>query len=416
MKSDRVAVDAVIIGGGIAGLWTSARLSAEGYSCVLLETHALGAGQTIGSQGILHGGIKFALTGTTSRASRAVAGMPGVWRACLEGRGELDLRGVRVLSDSQCLWTTPDLLAHVAGFFASKAMRTQGRALDLEQHEAFRGAGRGIRLYQVPEQVIDPRSLVAVLAERSGGTLVKPDEVIVSGDGSVTAAGRGRRVRLEARRVILAAGAGNEGLLRQCGFNDGPGTPQVPMQRRPLHMVMVRGSHLPTLYGHCVTTASKPRLTVTTQEDAAGRIVWYIGGLLAENGIDRDARELVRTARSELVACLPWLDWSEPSLRWASCRWVRAEGLTPEGARPDEPVIRAEGKIITLWPTKLVFAPRVAADVLSLLRRQGVHPVEPLKRDALAGLERPAVAPLPWEQEDLSWMEDRSVLPGSRSA
>ena len=65
-------IDILIFGGGIAGLWTLARLRKEGYSCLLLESNSLGAGQTIASQGIIHGGIKYALTGQASAASKAL--------------------------------------------------------------------------------------------------------------------------------------------------------------------------------------------------------------------------------------------------------------------------------------------------------------------------------------------------------
>ena len=47
----------IIIGGGIAGLWMLNRLRAEGYDVMLLEKNQLGAGQTIASQGMIHGGI-----------------------------------------------------------------------------------------------------------------------------------------------------------------------------------------------------------------------------------------------------------------------------------------------------------------------------------------------------------------------
>ena len=72
MKLD---VDAVIVGGGIAGLWTLARLRAEGFNAVLLEDEALGAGQTRYAQGIIHGGTKYALTGKLTASSEAVSNL-----------------------------------------------------------------------------------------------------------------------------------------------------------------------------------------------------------------------------------------------------------------------------------------------------------------------------------------------------
>src|SRR2546423_6217066 len=121
----RVRCDILIVGGGIAGVWALARLRAEGYSCVLVQAGALGAGQTIRSQGIIHGGVKYALSGAASRASRAIAGMPAVWRACLRGEGEVDLRGARVLSERQYLWTGPGVASRLIGAAAARVIRTE---------------------------------------------------------------------------------------------------------------------------------------------------------------------------------------------------------------------------------------------------------------------------------------------------
>ena len=61
----------LITGAGIAGLWTLRRLLSAGYDAFLLEESAIGSGQTLGAQGILHGGVKYGLDGS----SRAIADM-----------------------------------------------------------------------------------------------------------------------------------------------------------------------------------------------------------------------------------------------------------------------------------------------------------------------------------------------------
>src|SRR5690606_14944511 len=53
-------VDICILGGGIAGLWLNARLRQQGFSTLLIEPAALGGGQSTKSQGIIHGGTKYA--------------------------------------------------------------------------------------------------------------------------------------------------------------------------------------------------------------------------------------------------------------------------------------------------------------------------------------------------------------------
>lgn len=113
----RVDVDAVIIGGGIAGMWTLARLRAEGYNAILLEDEALGAGQTRYAQGIIHGGTKYALTGKLTASSEAVSNMPLIWRACHAGNGELDLSDAVMISDAHYLWSTANLASKITGFF-----------------------------------------------------------------------------------------------------------------------------------------------------------------------------------------------------------------------------------------------------------------------------------------------------------
>ena len=125
-----VAVDVLIIGGGIAGLWTLARLQQASYKAVLLESQALGAGQTRYAQGIIHGGTKYALTGKLTASSEAVADMPSRWRACYQGNGELDLSQAELLSDAHYLWSTSSLTSRISGFFASKVMRARSTVLD----------------------------------------------------------------------------------------------------------------------------------------------------------------------------------------------------------------------------------------------------------------------------------------------
>ena len=95
---DVLKTDIAIIGGGIAGLWTLNRLCSLGYDARLFEKTALGSGQTIAAQGIIHGGMKYTLGGITQPQASTLAAMPQRWLDCLEGRGEIDLRKTDILS------------------------------------------------------------------------------------------------------------------------------------------------------------------------------------------------------------------------------------------------------------------------------------------------------------------------------
>ena len=56
-------VDVAIIGGGVAALWTANELKAKGYSIIVLTITPIGAGQSLAAQGVIHGGLKYAVGG-----------------------------------------------------------------------------------------------------------------------------------------------------------------------------------------------------------------------------------------------------------------------------------------------------------------------------------------------------------------
>jgi glycine/D-amino acid oxidase-like deaminating enzyme len=425
-----VQVDVAILGGGVLGLWTLARLRSLGYSCVLLEAHTLGAAQSLASQGIIHGGIKYALSGAASKASRAIAEMPGIWRSCLRAEGVLDISGARVLAEHQHLWTAGGFGSRLVGLAASRVLRTGVERVDRPQRPpAFAGASRGTDVYSVEEPVLDTRSVLDALLQAAGGsdwTLqcaadgegngplprsrgIGMDRVagFFSGDDPRAALGD---IEVRAARYVLTAGAGNDAILRRCGVSvDHANRWDARMQRRPLHMVLLREtqpSHareLPDLFGHCVGggLSDKPRITITTARDAEGRKVWYIGGQISEEGVARERHDQVDAAKRELRECLPWLPWDRGGLEWATHRVDRAEGLTEDGSRPDEPVVVKVENMLVAWPTKLAFAPAAAEWIRKLLQEDGVTPGSTASpeqaRQALDGLPRPALGVPPWD-------------------
>ena len=103
MPIEPARLDVAVLGGGIAGLWTVDTLRRSGYHCLLFERTALGDGQTIQSQGIVHGGGKYALRAVGDVAAmRAIREMPERWRAHLRGHRPPDLSTATTLSE-RCL-------------------------------------------------------------------------------------------------------------------------------------------------------------------------------------------------------------------------------------------------------------------------------------------------------------------------
>ena len=76
MTQTTLHTDIVIIGAGIAGLWLHHRLNDMGIHALLIENGQIGQGQTLSSQGIIHGGSKYALNGVLSKAAQVISTMP----------------------------------------------------------------------------------------------------------------------------------------------------------------------------------------------------------------------------------------------------------------------------------------------------------------------------------------------------
>lgn len=383
-----LSTDVLIVGGGIAGLWLNARLRRLGYASLLVEHGALGGGQSVKSQGIIHGGTKYALSGALTGSSEAIADMPRRWREALAGAGELDLAGVRLLSDAHYLWSPGTLAGNLTGFFASKAMRGRVDAVKgaelppALQHPQFKG-----RVYRLAELVLDVPSLIARLAELAGDSLLAGErlEPLRENGELVGLIVDDREIR--ARRVVLCAGEGNAALLRELGLAE------PAQQLRPLHMVLVKAASLKPLYAHCLGGGTKPRITITTHPAADGQWVWYLGGDLAEaDGVARDEAAQIAFARRELAELLPWVDLA--AAQWRTLRVDRAEPAQSGLVRPDNAFLSEQGALLVGWPTKLALAPDFADRVIDALGRAGIHAGE---RPALPELPRPSVAQAPWQ-------------------
>lgn len=387
--SSAISTDVLIVGAGVAGLWLNARLRRLGYSTVLVENASLGGGQSLKSQGIIHGGAKYALHGALTGASEAIADMPRRWREALAGTGELDLSGVRVLSQAHYLWSPGTLAGNLTSFFASKAVRgrvDQVKGSDLPpalQDKAFKG-----KVYRLAELVVDTPSVIERLAQLGGDGLLAGEtfEPLLQNGELAGLRVDGREIR--AGRVVLSAGAGTATLLQDLGVD------QPAMQRRPLHMIIAKGASLKPLYAHCLGGGTKPRITVTTHPAHDGQWVWYLGGDIAEaDGVARTPEQQIATARKELGQLLPWIDLSQ--VQWATLRVDRAEPAQSGLVRPDNAFLAEQGALLVGWPTKLALAPDFADRVIASLERDGIKPGQ---HPSLPELPRPALGQAPWEQ------------------
>ncbi len=371
-----IHLDLAIIGGGIAGLWLANRAKSAGYSLALFESKALGSDQTLASQGMIHGGMKYTLAGALTGASEAIADMPKHWRNCLCGEGDVNLRHTRILSDHFFMWSGDDLGSKLTSFLASKITRGrvepvhEDRRPPLLRNKDFAGS-----LYRLEDIVIDAPSLVANLAHNIEGNCFQIDwanaELHKSAEGivSLKIAAPDQSIEIHAQRFIFTAGKGNAELLQQLGLNS------PAMQLRPLQQVMVKHQHPFDFYGHCLGRETTPRLTISSHRLPDGGHVWYLGGSLAEKGAQMTSAELIAQAQRELAELIPWVDLE--GAEWATLTVERAEPLQPNFARPDNAFIApatGAANLLVGWPTKLTLAPNLANQALELLADAGITP------------------------------------------
>ncbi len=374
--------DIIVFGGGIAGLFTAARLSRAGYNVILVEKDALGGVQTLASQGMIHGGQKYTLQGKVTAAATTAAAMPERWEACFNGMGELDLSAVKMLSESQVMFPAGSFFANLFSratvFAAAKAVNGKTRKL---LRSAFPPVLRQGPVYEMQECVLDVKSLVAALAGNLKGRIFKGEAADLSADGHVTIGTE----RFHAKTVLFTAGAGNEAALKQLGIAE------QRTQRRSLRQIMVKP--MPhALYGHGITGEPKPRMTVTSHPDGAGNYVWYLGGNVAERGSKMPEEKAIAFAKKEMRAVFPDIDWDQKE--WASYAVDRAEAFSDGTHLAAGPCLQEYGQVLVAWPTKLTFAPLLADIVLDRLKENNITPTT-----AAAPPDLPVVpiGPYPWE-------------------
>ena len=256
---------------GVAGLWLLDLLRNRGYDAVLCEQQALGGAQSIASQGMIHGGIKYALGAALTGASEAIARMPERWRSCLDGSGEVDLRGVRVVANEYHMWSNGQL-GKLNSFFASHALRGRVEELAADDYpEVFRHPDFSGTVHKLHDLVLDVTSLLEFLSAPHTNRLISGRAANTRfGSASADAAKNIEAVTLAdgrelyAQQFIFTAGAGNSEFctaLKQAGHAHAPAT-----QLRPLHQAFVKHPDLTELFAHCLTgiRGAEPRLTITT--------------------------------------------------------------------------------------------------------------------------------------------------------
>jgi hypothetical protein len=381
--------DIIILGGGIAGLWTHAHLSGLGYNCLLLEREGLGAGQTLASQGIIHSGLKYAFAGQISSLAHSISAMPDLWRAALKGEGPVDLSAARVNADSQVLMIPKGFLGGLIGLVTKRVLGGRIREIPKTDWPAeVKDSGFQGTLVYMDEPVLDVPSVIAALRGNGGSIRQAADPLATLKKHGITA-----------RKIIVTAAGSNHELAAALGHDTG-----LQTQKRPLLMGMLKPAPF-ELYAHLVGPSEKPVATITTHSCEDGTLVWYLGGGVAERAKEADPQEVIDSALAGFKKYMPGLDLS--GVEWAMLPIDRVEGKSDKdgwpvrhslggGGMPDTPTLHNAGTMLYAWPTKLTFAPLLSQRVVEVLEKEGITPS--VTRTDWSFLPPAPMAKAPWDK------------------
>lgn len=326
--------DIIIYGGGIAGLWTLNRLKNLGYDVLLIENNAIGGIQTIASQGIIHSGLKYVLSGKLNPLARSISAMPEIWKEALKGIGPVNLSQAKIAANSQQLLIPGGMVGNIMKLGAKNFF-----GQEISKSPEIENAGFEGTVIDMGEPVLDIPSVIRALAEPHLNSIRQ------SADG------------VTARIYIYTAATGND-------------VSKTETQRRPLLMGLLKNAPFP-LWAHLVGKSDKPVATITTHTTKDGSLVWYVGGQVAERAKDFSTSEAITAIQDAFDKYLPNIDCK--TIEWATLPIDRVE-VKGSGFMPDTPIVQTQGDKIFAWPTKLTFAPLMADKIVEQLAVQNISP------------------------------------------
>ena len=360
--------DIVIHGGGIAGLWTLARLKNLGYDALLVEPNAIGGVQTIASQGIIHSGLKYALSGKINALAREISAMPEVWRDALNGDGPVDLSKAKRAAETQYMMIPKGVMGSILKIGAKSFFGTEVEKIKWPPEVSATGFEG--TLVDMAEPVLDIPSVIRTLAEPYMSCIRK------SADG------------VNARKHIYTAAEGND----KSG---------IATQRRPLLMGLLKKAPFP-LWVHLVGASDKPMATTTTHENKEGETSWNFVGEVAERDKTENPDAVYDAMFEALKKYMPLTEINDAEL--AVLPIDRIEAKPGAGIMPDAPVIYNKDDKIYAWPTKLTFAPMMADKIAEELKAQDIRPSH--NDTDWSFLPEVSYAEPPWEKAQ--WIKDKS--------
>ena len=420
--TEPIALDVLIIGGGIMGLWLLNELGQAHYSVVLLERGALGGGQTCHSHVYLHRGHLYREVALASR----LQGVQALWDRWFQNHVPPPFGlppsyfGFRNLADAQQVaqsWDHPALTLTYQSTSVPAALQAGGLKVVLESPEiCLEGEWLVHELSQSVQPFISQIEETRDILVNSTTRTVEEVRVTMP---------QGRSLTFRPKALVLAAGEGNQTLLDLLSRGHEPLRQRVrdAQQIRRSHMLVVKdvqGNVLEPLVG---IFPSFLGLFIVSRI-SNGATVWLISdyrGPRLSSDEDR-AKYTAQWWLPEVVAALrelapPYFQQQPDRLQWGIYEAPKAEGGVernvpyhglPHQGLPHEERIEQFGlqNVWTVWPTKLTLAPQASAEVLRHLQ-QLIPLGSPWHSIPAAWTERrvlPSVAQERWKETPLmSW-------------
>lgn len=336
-----MVVENLIIGGGISGLWLNALLVSRGRRSFVISQSTYN--QTKWSQGILHSGAKYGIFSYKNPLKKDLSVASQIWRNSLDGKGSVNLSNTQIVSTSHCLVSTKNLVKKII-FPVLKNIYD----CDEKLNNSLLDYNKNLGLVTLNEMVLDVDSLVDNLLTYQcvyKGSVFKIDvknKKIILMDGT----------NISANKIFILSGKGAESIFENSEIN-------IRIQKRPLAMLRIFGDDLPPVFCHVIGYNKKPLASITSKDN-----YWYIGGDVAELGVNLDDENIFSNALSLLAEIFPTINFSNRC--YDVIRVCRAEALHPSQSRPSRPsIIDLSDDVCVGWPTKLTLAPVLAEQLYS---------------------------------------------------
>jgi glycine/D-amino acid oxidase-like deaminating enzyme len=371
----RVELDVLILGGGVQGLWLLTDLRNAGYTAALVDPNPIGGAQTLHSHGFIHFG--HAYPHVYSKSSGYFAKARSSWE--------------KFLSDNRHVAGPPQpafvgFLSLANALFWEDAWQASGLRFEklLNLPTQFHNSALEC-VYTTPQRRISPALLVKHLATTQRPAIVhgRPLSAKISQWGpqikSVEVLVRTAKgdVGFCPRALVVAAGAGNDGLLLTLGlanaFSERPST----RTRRSFMLVVKSEARLPL-----------PRLSllvpdlwlfVVSQSLSNGTVVWLVSSGIdqPEGLLNSRPPEAARVVAGRLRFLLPSIFESD-SVQFASYEGLKSDVVIPHQTEPPivAPTVCASPdlSVMLVSPTKLTLAPVASEMVLELIDARGIKP------------------------------------------